>query len=96
MLIEVVYALPNQAWRRRVDIEPGATADQALQQSGLLDELGLDDMQLGVFGRKVDRDHVMQRGERLELYRPLIADPKQQRRRRAQERAGRHQAGPDY
>lgn len=83
MQIEVVYALPHQVWRRHVDIEPGATAAEVLRRSQLLADIGADDMQLGVFGRKVGHDHVMQRGERLELYRPLIADPKQRRRQRA-------------
>lgn len=83
MQIEVVYALPQQVWRRHVEVEPGATAGDVLQRSQLLAAIGANDMQLGVFGRKVGPDHVMQRGERLELYRPLIADPKQRRRRRA-------------
>lgn len=79
----MIYALPARVWRRHVEIEPGATAGQVLQRSGLLAVVGETDVQLGVFGRKVGQDHIMQRGERLELYRPLLADPKQRRRRRA-------------
>lgn len=85
MLVEVVYALPHQAWRRSVEIEPGATAGEVLELSGLAAATGETNPQLGVFGRKVRRDHVMQRGERLELYRPLIADPKQRRRQHARQ-----------
>lgn len=84
MRIEVVYALPQRVWRRYVEAAPGMTAGEILQRSGLLAVTGEADVQLGVFGRKVKRNHVMQRGERLELYRPLQADPKQRRRRRAQ------------
>lgn len=85
MQVEVVYALPDRVWRRRVDAAPGVTAGAVLDGSGLLAEIGETAVQLGVFGRKVGRDHVMQRGERLELYRPLVADPKQRRRHRAQQ-----------
>ncbi len=80
--IEVVLALPDRAWQRVLWVEPGTTAGQALALSGLAGLVG-EALQLGVFGRKVKDDHIMQRGERLELYRPLIADPKQRRRRRA-------------
>lgn len=83
MKIEVVYALPNQVWRREVDVEPGATAAEVYADSGLADVTGGQDVQFGVYGRKVASGHVMQRGERLELYRPLVADPKQRRRQRA-------------
>jgi len=83
MRIEVVHALPEQVWRRQVEVEPGATAAEVLARSGLQEIAADAHVQLGVFGRKVGRDHIMQRGERLELYRPLTADPKQRRRRRA-------------
>lgn len=83
MQIEVVYALPDRVWRRTVEVEPGATAAQVLADSGLAEIAGDTQIQLGVFGRKVAADYVMQRGERLELYRPLVADPRQRRRRRA-------------
>ncbi len=80
--IDVVLALPDHAWRRVLRVEPGTTAGQALALSGLAEFAG-EAPQLGVFGRKVKHDYIMQRGERLELYRPLIADPRQRRRRRA-------------
>lgn len=85
MQIEVVYALPERVWWRRVEVEPGVTAGQVYAESKLADVVGDTPVQLGVFGRKVGQAHVMQRGERLEVYRPLIADPKQRRRRRARD-----------
>lgn len=84
MEIEVVYALPDRAWRCSVEINPGATAAEVFADSGLAEVTGDAKIQLGVFGRKVADNYVMQRGERLEVYRPLTADPKQRRRRRAQ------------
>lgn len=85
MQFAVVYALPDRVWRRRVTVAPGATAADVYAQSQLAAVVGDTPVQLGVFGRKVDAGHVMQRGERLEVYRPLLADPKQRRRRRAQD-----------
>lgn len=87
--VEVVFALPDRVWRRRIEVEPGTTAGRALAMSGLAERVGDQPVQLGIFGRKVGRDHVMQRGERLELYRPLSVDPKQRRRRRASEKRTR-------
>lgn len=84
MQFEVVYAMPDKVWRRTVEVAPGSTAANLYARSELAAVVADAPIQLGVFGRKVDASHVMQRGERLELYRPLVADPKQRRRRRAQ------------
>src|SRR5699024_3014965 len=72
MGIDVVYALPDRAWQRIVTVEPGATAAEVLAASGFTEfaDMAGAPIQLGVFGRKVGHDHVMQCGERLELYRP--------------------------
>jgi len=87
--VEVVYALPGRAWSARIDLPAGATAAQALEQSGFEASIpGIDVAALAfaVFGRPVNATTVLRDGDRLELLRPLLADPKQARRRRA--RAG--------
>jgi hypothetical protein len=97
--VEVVFALPGRCWRQTVAFEAGLTAEQALQRSGL-DQVYREveaegEPPLGVFGRKIKADHRLQAGDRLEIYRPLTADPRQRRRARvdASRRADRSGAG---
>lgn len=88
--VEVVFAIDQQSWRRRVRLPVGSTAADALAASELEPAYrratGQPVAQMGIFGRKVGRDHIMQPGERLALYRPLLADPRQRRRERAASR----------
>lgn len=88
--VEVVLAIDDRCWRRRLHLANGSTAGHALAASGLEDiyreVTGEPVTQVGIFGRKVTREHVMQPGERLALYRPLLADPRQRRRERASSR----------
>jgi putative ubiquitin-RnfH superfamily antitoxin RatB of RatAB toxin-antitoxin module len=79
--IEVIYALPDFQDRLWLDVHLGATAAFVLGQSGLIEKYGLDrgQVQLGVFGRVVPASAILQDGDRLEIYRPLIADPRQKR-----------------
>ncbi|GIX21246.1 MAG: UPF0125 protein [Gammaproteobacteria bacterium] len=86
MHVEVVYALPEEQTVVELDLEPGATAETAIRRSGLLErhpEIDLAVNKVGVFGRLVALDTPLAEGDRVEIYRPLIADPKQARRRRA-------------
>ncbi len=79
--IEVVYATRDQQHLQELEVPAGTTVAQALHRSGmdgLLEQAGV-----GVFGRLVDVDHVLQAGERVEIYKPLVVDPKEARRRRA-------------
>ena len=92
--VEVVFAVPGQCWRRRVPLEPGMTARQAVTASGLESVWrahGLDDKQppLGIFGRKLREDEALSAGDRVEIYRPLTADPRQRRRERVDARRRR-------
>ncbi len=87
--VEVAYARPDQQVVLAVELEAGATARQAVERSGLLDdfpeiELGTRN-KLGVFGKLVKPEAALREGDRVEVYRPLIADPKEVRRRRAAE-----------
>jgi len=84
--VEVVFARPDQQWLVRLTLAVGATVDEALKQSGLFDEipeLRADPHVIGIHGKPVAVDCVVVDGDRVEIYRPLLADPKLTRRRRA-------------
>lgn len=88
MHVEVVYALPEVQSLITLEVEPPITARQAVERSGLLQrhpEIDLDQAKLGVFGKVVPPDRELAEGERVEIYRPLIADPRDRRRQRAAE-----------
>jgi hypothetical protein len=84
--VEVVYATREAQKLVGLDVAPGCTVGEAIERSGLAAEfpdLVVDPRAVGIFGRKVPLDHVLQPGDRVEIYRPLIADPKEARRQRA-------------
>jgi putative ubiquitin-RnfH superfamily antitoxin RatB of RatAB toxin-antitoxin module len=71
---------------RVLDVAPGTTIGQAIEMSGILQEapeINLVTMPVGIYGKKKNLDTVLQPRDRIEIYRPLIADPKDARRRRA-------------
>ncbi len=85
--IEVAYATPASQVIIQLDFMPEISAEQAIRQSGILErfpEIDLKQQKVGVFGRLVPLSHILMQGDRVEIYRPLIADPKQARRQRAQ------------
>lgn len=87
--VEVVYATRERQKLVALEVEPGCTVAAAIDRSGLAEEfpdLVVDPAAVGIFGRKVPLDHVLQAGDRVEIYRPLIADPKEARRERARKR----------
>ncbi|AWN17626.1 RnfH family protein [Salinisphaera sp. LB1] len=85
--VDVVFALPGRCWRESVRIQAHATAAQVANASGLdavcRAETGQAPSAYGVYGRKIGGEQVIADGQRLELYRPLTADPRERRRRRA-------------
>ena len=82
--VEVVYAAPAGVEAVPLRLPEGATAGDALRASGLAERHpAIDPARLGVFGRRVTPQTRLADGDRLELYRPLAADPKEARRRRA-------------
>ena len=86
MIVTVVYALPDAATQIEVSLPPGATAAEALERSGLarrFPEVDFRRLAVGIFGKRVERTQSLCDGDRLEVYRPLLADPKETRRRRA-------------
>ena len=83
--VQVCYATPTTVFLRDVTVPQGATLQQAIVQSGLLrerPEVDLAAMQVGIYGKKKTLDTVLREHDRVEVYRPLIADPKNARRRR--------------
>lgn len=87
--VEVIYAVPGHVWRRQLEMPAGATVQQALAASGLLEaftELCDERFPVGIYGRSCTRRQVLQDGDRLEIYRPLVFDPMESRRRRARHR----------
>jgi hypothetical protein len=84
MRIEVVYALPQRQERVSLDLAPGSTVLDAIQVSGLLQRLPEIKLgRAGVWGRPASPDTRLRDRDRVEIYRPLIADPKEIRRTRA-------------
>ena len=84
--IEVAYATPARQMIVECRVEPGTSPREAAKLSGIsrqFPEIDLDNGDLGVFGKSVSEDYVLQDGDRIEIYRPLIADPKEIRRQRA-------------
>lgn len=88
--VEVVYALPDKQYLRAVTLEEGATVEQAIKASGLLSlrkDIDLNSNKVGIYSRPVKLADAVQDGDRIEIYRPLIADPKELRRQRAERSA---------
>lgn len=84
--VEVVYALPDRCWRVPVALPPGARVADALAVADLpakVPGLVVEDAMLAIFGRTATPDSALHDGDRVEVLRPLLADPKQARRERA-------------
>lgn len=86
--IEVVYALPQKQEVFTVKLPEGATVRQAIEACGVLQkypEIDLAKNKLGVFAKLAKPDALLRNRDRVEIYRPLIADPKEVRKQRAAE-----------
>jgi putative ubiquitin-RnfH superfamily antitoxin RatB of RatAB toxin-antitoxin module len=90
IVVQVCYATPLREYYRDLEVAQGATIEQAIVQSGVLDDIPGIDLALqpvGLFGKKRALDTVLRERDRIEIYRPLEADPKDSRRRRADKKA---------
>ncbi|OIP18788.1 MAG: RnfH family protein [Betaproteobacteria bacterium CG2_30_59_46] len=88
ILVEVAYALPQKQEVLSLKIRSGALVSDAIARSGILrdfPEIDLATAKVGVYGKQVKLDAVLRDKDRVEIYRPLIADPKEIRRKRAAE-----------
>ena len=86
--IEVVYAEPGVCHRRTLNLPSGTVAGDAVRASGLTEACPsiAQDRKLGVFSQRVDDDHVLREGDRVEIYRALTLTPTEARRLRARRR----------
>ncbi|MEW2739750.1 RnfH family protein [Providencia sp. PROV130] len=85
--IEVTYALPEKQVLLSVKVKEGATIEEAILASGILalrDDIDLKKNKIGIYSRPAKLTDLVQDGDRVEIYRPLIADPKELRRKRAE------------
>ena len=84
--VEVAYAKPDVQIIIPLSVAPGITAEEAITQSGILDtfpEIDLEKSKIGIFSKLCKKDTVLRAKDRVEIYRPLIADPKEMRKLRA-------------
>jgi len=84
--VEVAYATPQRQTVISLELASGSTAKQAIHLSGLLQqhpEIDLSTQKIGIFGQSCGLDRVLNSGDRIEIYRPLLIDPMQARRLKA-------------
>ena len=87
--VSVVFAMPTKQWCYQATVDRGFSAQDLILQSGFLDSIDslngveLQLLDIGVYAQKVELDYLLQAGDRVEIYRPLLADPKEVRRRLA-------------
>ena len=86
MSVEVAYASAEAQVIVPLRVQPPVTVEEAIQRSGILErfaEIDLTRQRVGIFSRPVELTRHLCHKDRVEIYRPLLADPKEQRRRRA-------------
>ncbi|WP_019882035.1 MULTISPECIES: RnfH family protein [unclassified Methylophilus] len=92
MTVEVAYALPQTQTIIALTVSPGTTALEAVIQSGIAQQypdISLDHLVLGIFGKKTEHGTILKAMDRVEIYRPLLANPKEARRLRAAAKNGK-------
>ena len=90
--VQVCYALADKVYLKDMSIPAASTIQNAIQTSGVLQhypEIELAAARVGIFGKLKALDSLLQHGDRVEIYRPLQADPMESRRRRAAHKTGR-------
>ena len=88
--VVVAYATPGREFIKLLDVAPGTTIVQAIEASGVLEafpDINLATQPVGIYGKKKPPETVLRPRDRIEIYRPLVADPKDSRRRRAAKKA---------
>ncbi|MDH5479948.1 MAG: RnfH family protein [Nitrosomonas sp.] len=88
--VEIIYALPHNQVLKKINIFEGATVEQAIKTSGILlefPEIDLTTYKFGIFSKFAERNTMLRSSDRVEIYRPLIIDPKDARRIRAKNKS---------
>jgi putative ubiquitin-RnfH superfamily antitoxin RatB of RatAB toxin-antitoxin module len=96
--VEVAFALPDEQVILDVEIPAGGTVEQAINESGILEQfpqIDLNKNKVGVFGKLAKLDSELKPRDRVEIYRKLIADPKEVRKQRAAEGKRMKRGGGD-
>jgi len=97
--VELIYAPPDQQTILTLDVDEGTTVEQLIAHSGILEQFPEIDLsktnKIGVFGKITKPTTVLKEKDRVEIYRPLLADPKEVRRRRAAEGKAMKKGGGD-
>lgn len=94
--VRIAFAAPTRIWQQELYVPRGSTAGQVLEYSSFADEFPEHTDHLpamGIFGERCDAGRVMRENDRLELYRPLVFDPLESRRRRAGHKKSAKQPG---
>lgn len=90
--IEIAYALPDRYYLKSFNVDEGTMVQTAILQSGILQQftdIDLRQNKVGIFSRPAKLTDTLKDGDRVEIYRPLLADPKEIRRKRAAEQAAK-------
>jgi len=94
--VEVAYATPKEQMIIPLEVPTTITVQQAIEKSKILlyfDEINLNQNKVGIFSKICSLDTPLREGDRVEIYRPLLADPKEVRRRRAAQEKRRQEGG---
>lgn len=88
--VSIVYACKQQQWLKELTIQRGASVSDLIEQSGFLNEIddlldqSIEELSVGIYAKKTTLDELLENGDRVEIYRPLKADPKDVRRQLAE------------
>ena len=85
--VEVAYALPDEQVIMSLEVAENTSVEQAIKRSGILErypQINMDTDKVGIFGKICKLDATLSQKDRIEIYRPLIADPKESRRQKAE------------
>jgi uncharacterized protein len=87
--VSIIYANNQQQWLKEATLRRGASVSDLIEDSNFLTQIQelvgqtIDDLTLGIYAQKVSHDALLEEGDRVEIYRPLAADPKEVRRQLA-------------
>ena len=84
--IEVIYIDTEKSFKKSITVKENTSINEAIQLSGILEDcpsISLMENKVGMFGKIMELDKPLKKGDRVEIYRPLKVDPKESRRRRA-------------